>query len=405
MTSLSPVASKYGFVRQIAAMRVAILGTVLILTYSVVPAASATPLVTLSYVRITNVRDAGFVITWTTDAPANGVARCYNASGALVKTGSDSVSNTTTHYVSISGTGINALTIYRCEVESGGVINNNGSAYFEVTTGPSLSAPLPSSNTVYGYIYQYGGTTPAASAIMFLQIVDTDGTGSLGRSQWVVARAASNGVWYFNLDNARTADLAGYFSYTPGVDSVEVWAQGGQGGTWGLPLSTEQLVAIPATLPGLLPNAVLNGAPLAVTLAEFYAVAHLDYIAVIWETASELNTRGFNLWRGTTPSDPDVQLNSSLIPSQSQGNPGGFTYTWEDRHNLTPGETYYYWLDEVEIGGAVTRFGPVSVTYAIPTAVRLNALDAGSSQTGLGVQRMAVLLVALGLGVIMSTKL
>ncbi len=67
--------------------------------------------------------------------------------------------------------------------------------------------------------------------------------------------------------------------------------------------------------------------PLAVTLAMFQAEARTDHVLVTWETNSELNNRGFNLWRGTAPAGPDRQLNETLIPSQSQGNPGGFTYT------------------------------------------------------------------------------
>jgi hypothetical protein len=48
----------------------------------------------------------------------------------------------------------------------------------------------------------------------------------------------------------------------------------------------------------------------------------------MWETTSELNNWGFNLWRGASPDGPDLKLNETLIPSQSQGNPGGFEYSW-----------------------------------------------------------------------------
>jgi hypothetical protein len=59
------------------------------------------------------------------------------------------------------------------------------------------------------------------------------------------------------------------------------------------------------------------------------------------ETTSELDNRGFNLYRGTSPDGWDRQLNSALIPSQSQSNPGGFIYTWLDDVDLVPGVTYY----------------------------------------------------------------
>jgi hypothetical protein len=69
---------------------------------------------------------------------------------------------------------------------------------------------------------------------------------------------------------------------------------------------------------------------LAVTLAEFFAQQVSDHVLVTWETASELGNLGFNLYRGVSPAGPDRRLNDLLIPSQSVGNPGGFTYTWED---------------------------------------------------------------------------
>ncbi len=126
---------------------------------------------------------------------------------------------------------------------------------------------------------------------------------------------------------------------------------------------------------------VLMGSnPQAVTLADFSAAQTGDAVLLTWETNSELENRGFNLYRGTDrPSEPDRQLNETLIPSQSQGNPGGFIYTWEDRADLVPGTTYYYWVEDVDIYGTATRHGPVSVDYGAPTAVRL--LDAGAVTT------------------------
>jgi hypothetical protein len=93
-------------------------------------------------------------------------------------------------------------------------------------------------------------------------------------------------------------------------------------------------------------------------------------------TVSELHNAGFNLYRGTAAAGPDVQLNATLIPSQSPGNSGGFAYTWQDRTDLVPGTAYYYWLQDVDISGAMTMHGPVSVDFTGPTAVTLNGVQA-----------------------------
>lgn len=114
--------------------------------------------------------------------------------------------------------------------------------------------------------------------------------------------------------------------------------------------------------------------PTAITLSEFYAEQVADYVLVTWETASELENRGFNLYRGTSLAGPLGQLNATLIPSQSQGNPGGFVYTWEDRADLIPGTTYFYWIEDVDVYNVATMHGPVSVDYTAPAVVTLTSL-------------------------------
>ena len=70
-----------------------------------------------------------------------------------------------------------------------------------------------------------------------------------------------------------------------------------------------------------------------------------------------------------------------MIPSQSQGNPGGFIYTWEDRADLVAGTAYFYWVDAVDIHGVTTRHGPVSATFSVPTAVSLAGIETSSPST------------------------
>jgi hypothetical protein len=118
-----------------------------------------------------------------------------------------------------------------------------------------------------------------------------------------------------------------------------------------------------------------NYDPTGVILAEFSAEQVADHVVLTWETTSELDNRGFNLYRGAAPAAPDRQLNSALIPSQSQGGPGGFVYRWEDRADLMPGSAYYYWVEEVNLSGATTMHGPVEVSFAAPAAVTIVSLE------------------------------
>ena len=98
--------------------------------------------------------------------------------------------------------------------------------------------------------------------------------------------------------------------------------------------------------------------PDAVRLVSFTATPLIDGIRLDWETATEIDNLGFNLYRATSPNAEPVRLNGTLIPSQAPGSPFGAHYTWLDQV-VRRGVTYYYWLEDVDIHGFTTRHGPV----------------------------------------------
>jgi hypothetical protein len=59
--------------------------------------------------------------------------------------------------------------------------------------------------------------------------------------------------------------------------------------------------------------------PTAITLLAFTATPLQDSISVEWVTASEIDSIGFNLYRGDSPDQQDIQLNDVLISSQEPG--------------------------------------------------------------------------------------
>ncbi|MFN2165772.1 MAG: hypothetical protein ACK2U9_05885, partial [Anaerolineae bacterium] len=83
-------------------------------------------------------------------------------------------------------------------------------------------------------------------------------------------------------------------------------------------------------------------------------------ICLDWETASELDNLGFNLYRQAAGGEL-VRLNIDLIPGQNPGSPMGAVYTWRDE-TAAPGVTYFYWLEAVDVYDMATRHGPVSAT-------------------------------------------
>ena len=108
--------------------------------------------------------------------------------------------------------------------------------------------------------------------------------------------------------------------------------------------------------------ALRDSAPLAVLLASLSAEARPGHVLLAWETTSELHNQGFNVLRSTTPeAEPDRM---AFVPSSAPGSTQGSSYSWQDA-KVEPGNTYWYWLEDVDLAGTVTRHGPVSVTYAL----------------------------------------
>lgn len=101
----------------------------------------------------------------------------------------------------------------------------------------------------------------------------------------------------------------------------------------------------------------------AVTLAAFVAIGAEGKVLVQWQTASETNMIGFNIYRSEDP-DGAVQasftkLNEKLIPSQAVSPMLGASYEYVDT-SVQPLVIYYYWLEEMDVSGTGSLHGPVS---------------------------------------------
>lgn len=77
---------------------------------------------------------------------------------------------------------------------------------------------------------------------------------------------------------------------------------------------------------------------------------------ITWETATETDTAGFNIYRGPGEEGPWAQVNEALIPPAEDPLRGG-QYEFRDETAQT-GETYFYQLEEVELSGSVNRYPP-----------------------------------------------
>jgi hypothetical protein len=70
-------------------------------------------------------------------------------------------------------------------------------------------------------------------------------------------------------------------------------------------------------------------------------------IRIEWQTETELNTAGFNVYRSVAADGEYERLNAQLIPSQGSTTSGG-SYTFVDE-DVDAGQAYYYRLEDVEL--------------------------------------------------------
>jgi hypothetical protein len=98
-------------------------------------------------------------------------------------------------------------------------------------------------------------------------------------------------------------------------------------------------------------------APTAVMMDGFTSTVLDQVVQVDFNTLSEIDLLGFNLFRSEGEFGLKLKLNPQLIPARTPGELFGNDYQYLDTTAL-PGRLYYYWMEMVSRGGTQS-FGPV----------------------------------------------
>jgi hypothetical protein len=103
---------------------------------------------------------------------------------------------------------------------------------------------------------------------------------------------------------------------------------------------------------------------------QFAVPAKID---IEWETETELNTAGFNIYRSEMEDGQYIRINEQIIPSQSDA-VSGASYVYSD-NDVERGKTYYYRLEDIEYDNTTQQhdilIGEVNALnwYTIPLAL------------------------------------
>jgi hypothetical protein len=103
---------------------------------------------------------------------------------------------------------------------------------------------------------------------------------------------------------------------------------------------------------------------LPVELSSFTAIPTAEYfINLQWITESETNLSGYYIYRNTEESLASALKVSSIISGTNSSQTTNYAYTDSE---VETGNTYYYWLQSVEMDGTVNYHGPINVVLTNP---------------------------------------
>ena len=96
-----------------------------------------------------------------------------------------------------------------------------------------------------------------------------------------------------------------------------------------------------------------------------YQLANPVSVEITWETATELRTAGFHVYRSSDPASGFGLINEGHLIN-SKGDPvSGAHYSFID-NDVKAGKTYYYILEEVEFDASINRYEDEVFEYTVP---------------------------------------
>jgi hypothetical protein len=106
-----------------------------------------------------------------------------------------------------------------------------------------------------------------------------------------------------------------------------------------------------------------NDPTVPVELSQFAAtITAENFVQITWTTQSESNISGYNIYRNDSMCLSSAIKVSDLIEGTNTSE--AHTYTYLDKE-LEQSGTYYYWLQNVELDGYTSFYGPVSVSFKV----------------------------------------
>lgn len=176
---------------------------------------NASPEAVPQQVRITNITDTSFTVSWITDKQTQGFISFgqSNSLGISIQQQSTLPAGTFTHHVVVDN--LKTQTTYYFKIGSGkDLFDNNGQNYQTKTATPLSDAPPQ--DIIFGNVNTDSGS-PAIQTVVYLNILGVTPISALTDNQ---------GKWSVPISTARNTSLSSFAKYSPD-STIEIFAQSG----------------------------------------------------------------------------------------------------------------------------------------------------------------------------------
>jgi hypothetical protein len=195
--------------------------------------------------RITNVSDNSFTISWITDTAVRGFVKYGEAGGSLPDiasderdAGRDNQSQYDTHYVNVSG--LSPDTTYEFKIGSGARLYDNNGIAFRVKTAPLVQSGAQGTDLVSGTVEYQGQAIPGV--IVYFENSSLTPLSAVSKS---------TGAFTIPLTGARLKNLTGIYTGLGDNDTFDLFVEGGSRGKATAVVSMKNREGIPViSIPG-----------------------------------------------------------------------------------------------------------------------------------------------------------
>jgi len=184
----------------------------------------ASPEYTPAQVKLTNVADTSFSVSWVTERDATGFVKFGESSSSLGQTITDDrdqatgqTNNFLAHHVTIKN--LKPATKYYFKLGSQSRTYDNSGKPYEILTGSSLTETKPQSDVASGIVLTSDGAK-ASGAIVYLSMANMTPQSAL---------VGADGTWLIPLSTALKSDLSSFASYDKQAQIEEIFVQGAKG--------------------------------------------------------------------------------------------------------------------------------------------------------------------------------